>query len=110
MAVVDTAGPLSQLMVGARTAVGEWLVGGGRPMSCSPQDSIDQVAGGLLAAMGMGEIASDLDVRSVALLGVATIAGLQRIGTQEPGITGLDSALVALEDLLRRTATNESEG
>ena len=109
MAVTDTAGPLAQLFHEARLAVGECLVGGaGR--GPSPQEAMDQVAGGLLAAMGLGEVARDLDVRGVALLGVAAVAGLQKIGIQEPAITRLDSALGALEDLLRRTANQRFEG
>lgn len=104
------AGPLAQLLREARTAIGECLVGGGPRNGPSPQETIDQVAGGLLAAMGMREIASDLDVRGVALLGVAAVAGLQKIGLQEPGIRQLDSALYALEDLLRRTANQQFEG
>lgn len=110
MAVVDTTGPLAQLMGEARNIIGECLVGGGLRGGPSPQETIDQVAGGLLAAMGMGEIARDLDVRGVALLGVAVVAGLQKIGMQEPTVTRLDSALYALEDLLRRTAPHRYEG
>ena len=110
MPAVDTSGPLAQLVGEARLAVGECLVGRSPSVGLSPQETIDQVAGGLLAAMGMGEIASDLDVRGVALLGVAAVVGLQKIGIQEPGITRLDSALWALEDLLRRTANTRNEG
>jgi len=109
MPVTNASGPLAQLIGDARLAIGECLVGGPRT-GPSPQETIDQVAGGLLAAMGMGEIASDLDVRGVALLGVAAVAGLQKIGMQEPSITRLDSALYALEDLLRRSAAVNREG
>lgn len=109
MPVTNASGPLAQLFGDARLAIGECLIG--RPHTGpSPQETIDQVAGGLLAAMGMGEVACDLNVRGVAILGVAAVAGLQKIGIQEPSITGLDSALYALEDLLRRTAAVTHEG
>lgn len=69
-----------------------------------PSETIEQVAGGLLAAMGFKEISEDLDLQAIALLGAASVAGLRAIEAIEPGIHKLESALYALEDLLRRTA------
>ncbi len=109
MPAVDTSSPLSLLVHEARTVVGECLIGRANANGPSVQETMDHIAGGLLASMGLGEVAQDVDVRGVALLSVAAVAGLQKIGITEPSVTGLDSALYALEDLLRRTAVAQSE-
>jgi hypothetical protein len=70
----------------------------------SPTESVDTLAAGLLAAMGMKEIAADLDLEAVSLLGAACVTGLQAFSEIEPGAHRLEQALFALEDLLRRTA------
>jgi len=75
-----------------------------RPLAASPSETVHQIAGGLLVAMGYREVADDLDLEAVALLGAAAVAGLQRIAEFEPGLHRLDDALYAFEDLLRRTA------
>ena len=72
--------------------------------AASPSETVEQLAGGLLVAMGYREIADDLDLEAIALLGTAAVAGLQRIAELEPGLHRVDDALCALEDLLRRTA------
>ncbi len=69
-----------------------------------PSEMMERLGGGLLAAMGFGEIADDLDLHAITLLSAASIAGLQVISLVEPGVHRLESALFALEDLLRRTA------
>ncbi|MGE0601189.1 MAG: hypothetical protein AB7J35_17450 [Dehalococcoidia bacterium] len=69
-----------------------------------PSEMMERMAGGFLAAMGFKEIADDLDLHAITLLSAASIAGLQVISLVEPGVHRLDSALFALEDLLRRTA------
>ncbi len=110
MPAVDTSSPLSLLVHEARTVIGECLIGRANDHPApTVQETMDHIAGGLLASMGLGEVAQDVDVRGVALLSVAAVAGLQKIGISEPSVTGLDSALYALEDLLRRTAVARNE-
>jgi hypothetical protein len=104
MPAVHPAGPLSCLLREARTAIGENLVAGFSRPGRTPAERIDRAAGALLAAMGLREIASDLNVRGLALLNTAVVAGLQRIAFDDPTLRNLDDALDALEDLLRRTA------
>jgi hypothetical protein len=58
--------------------------------------------------MGLNEIADDLDLESVSLLGAASVVGLKVIGMAEPGVYRLEDAMYALEDLLRRTAERET--
>jgi hypothetical protein len=70
----------------------------------SPSETVQRIAGGLLVAMGYKEIAEDLDLEAVALLGAAAVAGLQKIGEAEPHLHRLEAALFAFENLLRRTA------
>lgn len=80
---------------------------GARPAHAAldtPSETVEQIAAGLLVAMGMREVASDLDLHAVALLGAACVVGLQAIGEMEPAIHRPEAALRALEDLLRRTA------
>jgi hypothetical protein len=69
-----------------------------------PSEMMERMAGGFLAAMGFKEIADDLDLHAITLLSAASIAGLQVISLVEPGVHQLETALYALEDLLRRTA------
>jgi len=80
------------------------LAVGNPDVSVDYRAKVEELAGGLLVAMGLGEIDDDLDLEAVALLGAATVAGLQVIGRLEPGRHRLDAALSSLEDLLRRTA------
>lgn len=80
------------------------LEAGAAAPEVSPSATIEQLAGGLLVAMGYREIADDLDLEAIALLGTATVAGLQAIALVEPGLHRVEDALWALEDLLRRTA------
>lgn len=104
-----TASPLSQLIEQGIQAIGERLVAGGSAVDAEPVSrSVERLAGGLLAAMGMHEVADDLDLEAVSLLGAASMAGLKVIGMAEPGVYRLEDALHALEDLLRRTAEQET--
>jgi hypothetical protein len=105
MPAAHTASPLASLLREARSAIGENLVAGFSRPGRTPAERIDHAAGALLAAMGLREIADDLSVRGVALLNVAVVTGLQRIAFDDPTLRDLDSALNALEDLLRRSAT-----
>jgi hypothetical protein len=89
--------------IGARLAFGD-----GQPDPEPPSRTVEQLAGGLLAAMGLNEIADDLDLESVSLLGAASVVGLKVIGMAEPGVYRLEDAMYALEDLLRRTAERET--
>lgn len=103
-----TASPLSQLIEQGIQAIGERLISGGSAIDAEPvSSSVERLAGGLLAAMGMHEVADDLDLEAVSLLGAASLAGLKVIGMAEPGVYRLEDALHALEDLLRRTAEQE---
>lgn len=97
--------PLEMLVQQGIEAVGACAIDPAqRPPADSPSETVAQLAGGLLVAMGYREIAEDLDLEAVALLCAAAVAGLQRIGEFEPGVHRLDSAVYALGDLLRRTA------
>jgi|GEM_PF-5273194 len=96
--------PLELLVQSALEALGACTVDPAlRPPAASPSGTVDQIAAGLLVSMGAGEISHDLDLRAVALLGAATVAGLQRIQAEEPGQHDSTAAVRALEDLLRRT-------
>ncbi len=100
-----TDSPLAMLVQSGLEAVGACPVDPAlRGAPDTPSESVEQIAAGLLVAMGVGEIARDLDLHAVALLGAACVVGLQAIGEMEPGIHQLDAPLYALEDLLRRTA------
>lgn len=100
-----TESPLAMLVQSGLEAVGACPVDPAlRRVADTPSESVEQIAAGLLVAMGLGEVASDLDLHAVALLGAACVVGLQAIGEMEPGIHRLDAPLLALEDLLRRTA------
>lgn len=100
-----TLSPLAQLVQRGLESLGACSAATNpQPGPETPTQTIEQLAGGLLAAMGLDEIADDLDLKAVALLGAASVAGLQVIAAVEPGIHRLESALFALEDLLRRTA------
>ena len=100
-----TQSPLAMLVCQGIEALGARGVNPSlRPPDSTPSQTVEQLAGGLLVAMGYREVAEDLDLEAVALLGAAAVAGLQRIGEVEPGIHKLEAALLALEDLLRRTA------
>ena len=104
-----TASPLAQLVQQSITAIGSRLAFSGRePDPEPPSRTIDQLAGGLLAAMGLHEIADDLDLESISRLGAASVVGLKVIGMAEPGVYRLEDAMYALEDLLRRTAERET--
>ena len=97
--------PLSLLVGQGLEALGACTVGPAlRPPPETPSENVEQIAAALLISMGMGEIACDLDLRAVALLGAAAVAGLQRIDAEEPGVHDTAAALRALEDLLRRSA------
>ena len=74
-----------------------------RPAPETPTETVEQIAGALLVSMAAGEVAADLDLKAVALLGAAAVAGLQRIALEEPGAHDTAAALRALEDLLRRS-------
>lgn len=101
----STQSPLSLLVEQGVRAVGEFLVNPRQALeSEAPSRALESLAGGLLVAMGVKEVSEDLDLEAVALLGVASVAGLKVIGKLEPGIHRLEDALYALEDLLRRTA------
>jgi hypothetical protein len=96
--------PLGMLVESALEALGACAVDPAlRPPPDTPSETVEQIAAGLLVSMGMDEIATDLDLKAVALLGAATVAGLQRISQEEPSVHDLPSAVRALEDLLRRT-------
>ena len=100
-----TASPLSMLVQSGLASVGAFPTGPSlRRAPETPSESVEQIAAGLLVAMGLGEISRDLDLHAVALLGAACVAGLQAIGEMEPGIHQLDSVIFAFENLLRRTA------
>jgi hypothetical protein len=100
-----TSSPLAQLVQQALQAIGTCDARADALFQPPlPSATIEQLAGGLLVSMGLGEIAEDLDLRAIALLGAASVAGLQAIEMVEPGVHRLESALLALEDLLRRTA------
>ena len=96
--------PLAALVQSGLDAIGACPTGGMPATPQSPKETIEQLAGGLLAAMGIGEIADDLDLRALAILGAASVAGIQALQAIEPGIERIESAIFALEDLLRRTA------
>lgn len=102
--------PRSQSPLGALIQRGLEAVGPRGPGPFDPQKSsslseaVESFAGGLLAATGYREIADDLSLEAVALLGSATVAGLKVIQAAEPGLYKLEDALYAFEDLLRRTA------
>ncbi len=100
----NTTSPLSMLVQNGLESIGACPVDPAlRRAADTPSESVEQIAAGLLISMGLGEIATDLDLHAVSLLGAACVAGLQAIGEMEPGIHQLDSAIYALEDLLRRT-------
>ena len=103
MAFTHAASPLCLLVKEARATVGERLVGG-PARTATPGETMDHLAGALLAAMGLGEVSDELDVRGVALMGAALVVGLERLGLEAPEIGDLGSAFYAFEDLLRRTA------
>lgn len=101
----STQSPLTMLVQSGLAAIGFCAVAPAeRGAPDGPSQSIEQIAAGLLASMGIGEIAEDLDLKALALLGTAAVAGLQAIEMVEPGLHRLETALFALEDLLRRTA------
>lgn len=103
-----TASPLAQLVQQSISAIGARLAFSGPEADSEPPSrTVEQLAGGLLAAMGLNEIADDLDLESVSLLGAASVVGLKVIGMAEPGVYRLEDAMYALEDLLRRTAERE---
>jgi hypothetical protein len=97
--------PLSSLVQSALEAIGVCPTGhvDDRERQ-APSEAIEQLAGGLLVGMGFKEISEDVDLNGVALLGAASIVGLRAIEIVEPGLHRLESALYALEDLLRRSA------
>lgn len=96
--------PLGMLVQSALDALGSCAVDPAlRPPADSPSETVEQIAAGLLVSMGLGEISDDLDLKAVALLGAAAVAGLQRIELEEAGRHDPASAIRALEDLLRRT-------
>ncbi|MEO8539868.1 MAG: hypothetical protein ABI577_09030 [bacterium] len=100
-----TESPLAMLVQQGLESVGACPVDPAlRRPADTPSETVEQLAAGLLVAMGLGEISSDLDLQAVALLGAACVAGLQAFGEMEPGIHRLDQAIFALEDLLRRTS------
>lgn len=100
-----TSSPLAQLVQQGLEAIGLCDAPAGAIRNATlPSQTVEQLAGGLLVSMGIGEIAEDLDLKAIALLGAASVAGLQAIELVEPGLHRLESALLALEDLLRRTA------
>jgi hypothetical protein len=100
-----TQSPLSLLVQSGLGAIGFCAVAPAeRGAPDAPSHSVEQIAAGLLVSMGIGEIAEDLDLKAIALLGAASVAGLQAIEMMEPGLHRLETALFALEDLLRRTA------
>ena len=98
--------PLGSLVQNGLRAIGACPAGAfdGAESAASPSEMMERLGGGLLAAMGFKEIAEDLDLHAITLLSAASIAGLQVISLVEPGVHRLESALFALEDLLRRTA------
>jgi hypothetical protein len=97
--------PLSLLVGNALESLGACDVDPAmRPAPETPSETVEQIAAALLISMGLGEIAADLDLRAVALLGAAAVAGLQRIEEEDPGRHDSTAAILALEDLLRRTA------
>lgn len=77
-------------------------------VDASTSDAVERFAVGILAAMGLKEVAEDLDLNGIALLGAASVAGLKAIEVVEPGLHRLEDAIYALEDLLRRTAPVEA--
>ena len=97
--------PLSQLVMQAvgtvtsRLNLGEGLAGAEQVGGV-----VEQVAGDLLNAIGLREVADDLDIESISLLTAASIVGLKVLDLAEPGIYRVKDALDTLEDLLRRTA------
>jgi len=101
--------PLSQLVTHAVVAVTSRLGSIGIPIRPEPVgDVVDQLTSGLIEAVGLREIAADLDVESVSLLTAASIVGLKVLDLAEPGVYHLQDALDTLEDLLRRTAEGET--
>lgn len=104
MALTHTTSPLRLLVREARATVGERLVGAPAAGAMTHGETMDHLAGGILAAMGLGEVSAELDVRGVALMGTALVAGLERIGHEAPAIGDLGAAFFAFEDLLRRTS------
>lgn len=102
---VITQSPLASLVQGGLEAIGACPVDPSlRGAPDTPSESIEQIAAGLLMSMALREISTDLDLQAVAILGAACVLGLQVIGEIEPGTHRLNTALFALEDLLRRTA------
>ena len=82
-----TGSPLSMLVQSGLEAVGACPAGPTfRLAPDTPSESVEQIAAGLLVAMGLGEVSRDLDLQAVALLGAACVAGLQAIVEMEPGI------------------------
>lgn len=102
----QVASPLGMLVQNGLQAIGVYRgnASDGGDMASGPAEMMEQLAGGFLAAMGFKEIADDLDLHAITLLSAASIAGLQVISLVDPGVHRLESALFALEDLLRRTA------
>lgn len=96
--------PLDQLIRRGLAALDGCNIAGALQRGATPSEKVEELAGTLLVSMGLGEIADDLDLKAVALLSAASVVGLQLIEQVEPGIHRLESALYALEDLLRRTA------
>ena len=97
--------PLCALIQRGLEAVGARGPGPFDPQKASSfSETVESFAGGLLVAPGYREIADDLSLEAVALLGSATVAGLKVIQAAEPGLYKLEDALYAFEDLLRRTA------
>ena len=102
--MTTTTSPLDMLVESALAALGACEIDPAlRPPDDSPSETVEQIAAGLLVSMGLGEVSDDLDLRAVALLGAAAVAGLQRIELEEPALHDTTSAIRALEDLLRRT-------
>jgi len=99
-----TTSPLAMLVRQGIEALRACDLGPAEAAAQKPSETVEQLAGGLLAAMGFKEIADDLDLRAIALLGAGAVAGLQLIEKLEPTIYRVEDALYSLEDLLRRTA------
>lgn len=101
---VATSSPLAMLVRQGLQALRACDTAPGHRLAASPSETVEQLAGGLLVAMGYKEIADDLDLEAIALLSTAAVAGLQRVIELEPNLHRVEDALLALEDLLRRTA------
>ncbi|MGE3073070.1 MAG: hypothetical protein AB7N24_03015 [Dehalococcoidia bacterium] len=102
----QVASPLGMLVRNGLQAIGARPADPceGADAASGPSEMMERMAGGFLAAMGFNEIADDLDLQAITLLSAASVAGLQVISLVEPGVHRLETALYALEDLLRRTA------